>query len=36
MFIKYLNTSKLEEIYMWNLLLQVKRNSMREKSRQAN
>lgn len=37
MFIKYFNTSKLEEIYMWNLLIQVKSNSMRdEKSRQAN
>lgn len=37
MFIKYLNTSNLEEILMWNFLNQVKSNYMREeKSRQAN
>lgn len=36
MFINNLNTSKQQEIYIWNSLIQVKRNSMRkEKSRQA-
>ena len=37
MFIKYLNTSKQQKIYIWKSLVQMKKNSIiKEKCRQAN